>query len=150
MHKFPSYLMTVIHVFDLIPGASRQNEVITCHTKATVHQIAVSRAGNLDDQYLVFVDSNRDIFCTSLRNGSNFVIHKIGEILKFLFLIEQKTQEKNLEIFVGTQVLSTMWASESNILVGLHDSSYSIWYCPGEASPDPTVIALTKVTSDIT
>lgn len=69
----------MIHVFDLIPGASRQNEATTCHTKATVHQIAVSRAGNLDDQYLVFVDNNRDIFCTSLRNGSNFVIHKIGK-----------------------------------------------------------------------
>lgn len=69
----------MIHVFDLIPGASRQNEVTTCHTKASVHQIAVSRAGNLDDQYLVFTDSNRDIFCTSLRNGSNFVIYKIGE-----------------------------------------------------------------------
>lgn len=72
----------MIHVFDLIPGASRQNEVTTCHTKAAVNQIAVSRAGNLDDQYLVFVDNNRDIFCTSLRNGSNFVIHKIGKNFK--------------------------------------------------------------------
>lgn len=65
-------------MFDLIPGASRQNEVTTCHTKTTVQQIAVSRAGTNDDQYLIFVDSNRDIFCTSLRNGANFVIHKIG------------------------------------------------------------------------
>lgn len=70
--------LAVIHVFDLIPGASRQNEVTTCHTKTTVQQIAVSRAGTIDDQYLVFVDSNRDIFCTSLKNGSNFEIHKIG------------------------------------------------------------------------
>lgn len=60
------------------------------------------------------------------------------------------SQWKTFEIFTGTQVLATMWASESNILVGMHDSSYSIWYCPGEASSDPTVIALTKVTSDIT
>lgn len=43
-----------------------------------------------------------------------------------------------------------MWATDANILVGLHDSSYTIWYCPGEACMDPTVIALTKVTSDIT
>lgn len=50
----------------------------------------------------------------------------------------------------GTQVLSMMWASESNMLVGLHDASYSIWYCPGEACMDPTVIALTKSTFDIT
>lgn len=74
-----SVYLLVIHVFDLIPGASRQNEVTTCHTKTTVHQIAVSRAGTIDDQYLIFVDTNRDIFCTSLKNGSNFEIHKIGE-----------------------------------------------------------------------
>lgn len=50
----------------------------------------------------------------------------------------------------GTQVLSTMWASESNMLVGLHDASYSVWYCPGEACMDATVISLTKVTVDLT
>lgn len=50
---------------------------------------------------------------------------------------------------IGTQVMSVMWASESNILIGLHDACYSIWYCPGEASIDPTVIALTTVTFDI-
>lgn len=43
-----------------------------------------------------------------------------------------------------------MWATESNILVGLHDASYTVWYCPGEACMDPTVVALTKVTSEIT
>lgn len=67
-------------MFDLIPGASRQNEVTTCHTKMQIQQIAVSRAGTLEDQYMAFVDSNRDIFCTSLKNGSNFEIYKIGTI----------------------------------------------------------------------
>lgn len=43
-----------------------------------------------------------------------------------------------------------MWATESNMLVGLHDASYTVWYCPGEACMDPTVVALTKVTSEIT
>lgn len=73
-----NYFVLVIHVFDLIPGASRQNDVITCHAKTTVQQIAVSRAGTMDDQYLIFIDTNRDIFCTSLKNGSNFEIYKIG------------------------------------------------------------------------
>lgn len=68
----------MIHVFDLIPSASRQNEIPICHTKTTVQQIAVSRAGNKDDQYMVFIDTNRDIFCTSLANGSHFDIYKIG------------------------------------------------------------------------
>lgn len=46
----------------------------------------------------------------------------------------------------GTQVSSAMWGSDTNILVGLHDDCYSIWYCPGEACMDPTVIALTTLT----
>ncbi|XP_031630866.1 intraflagellar transport protein 80 homolog isoform X2 [Contarinia nasturtii] len=117
---------SLIHVFDLIPGASRQNDITTCHTKTTVQQIVVSRAGAINDQYMVFIDTNRDIFCTSLKNDSTFEIHKIG-----------------------TQVISTMWASEANILVGLHDASYTIWYCPGEACMDPTVVALTKYTFHI-
>lgn len=71
-------IFAVIHVFDLIPGASRQNEPSTCHTKTIVKQISVSRAGSIDDQYLVFVDRNRDLFCTSLRTDTNFEIYKIG------------------------------------------------------------------------
>lgn len=72
---------SVIHVFDLIPGSSRQNEVTTCHTKTIVQQIAVSRAGSMSDQYMVFIDTNRDIFCTSLKNDSNFTIYKIGSYM---------------------------------------------------------------------
>lgn len=67
----------------MIPGASRQNELITCHTKTTVQQVAVTRAGTINDQYMVFIDANRDIFCTSLKNGSNFDIYKIGKLVHF-------------------------------------------------------------------
>lgn len=70
-------------MFDLIPGASRQNELITCHTKTIVQQVAVTRAGTINDQYMVFIDTNRDIFCTSLKNGSNFDIYKIGKLIHF-------------------------------------------------------------------
>lgn len=80
----------MIHVFDLMPGASRQNEVTTCHTKTTVQQIAVSRAGTIDDQYMVFIDTNRDIFCTSLKNGSNFEIYKIGMHFDLILLTKKK------------------------------------------------------------
>lgn len=92
-------------------------------TKTAVRQVAVSRSGNQSDQFLVFIDENRDIFCTALKNDGHFETYKIG-----------------------TQVLHAMWGSASNILVGLHDECYTIWYCPGEACTDPTVIALTTVT----
>lgn len=82
----------MIHIFDLIPGASRQNEATICQTKTSVQQIAVSRAGTIQDQYIVFIDSNRDVFCTSLKTDTSFEIFKIGslnlrslKIAKFVF-----------------------------------------------------------------
>lgn len=118
----------VLHVFDLIPGASRQNDAIMVQTKTAVTQVAVCRAGIQEDQYIAFMDVNQDLFCTLIQsNGGNFEFYKIG-----------------------TQLVAFMWSSEANVLVGLHDSSYSVWYCPGESCADPTFIALTTVTFDTT
>ncbi|XP_058449133.1 intraflagellar transport protein 80 homolog [Malaya genurostris] len=116
---------SIIHVFDLLPGASRQEDAYTIHNKSHLVEVAVCHAGNPDDQYLVFIDVNRDLFITCVQGGPDFVIHKIG-----------------------TQLCTVMWSSDSNILVGLHDSCYSVWYCPGEACTDPTLIALTTLTFD--
>ncbi|XP_058819014.1 intraflagellar transport protein 80 homolog [Topomyia yanbarensis] len=118
---------SVIHVFDLLPGATRQDDAYTIHSKSPLVEIAVCRFGNPDDQYLVFIDVNRDLFITCVQGGPDFIIHKIG-----------------------TQVCTVMWSSDTNILVGLHDSCYSVWYCPGEACTDPTLIALTTFTFDTT
>lgn len=69
----------MIHIFDLVPGALRQTDAPVLQTKTNVQQIVVSRAGTASDQYLVYIDGNRDIFCVSLSSDSNFVIYKIGE-----------------------------------------------------------------------
>lgn len=115
----------MIHIFDLFPGASRQEEPNQIKHKQVITEVSMCRAGSSDDQYLAFIDFNRDLYLTSVRNGSDYTIHKIG-----------------------TQIISVMWSSEVNILVGLHDSCYSIWYCPGEACNDPTLIALTTLSYD--
>lgn len=95
--------------------------------KQIIMKVCVSRAGSADDQYLVFIDSNGDLYLTSIRSGPEYNLHKIG-----------------------TQVTDVMWSSESNVLVGLHDSCYSIWYCPGEACTDPALISLTTLSFDTT
>jgi intraflagellar transport protein 80 len=118
---------SVAHVFDLLPGASRQEDPYQVKHKQLITDISVNRAGSADDQYLVFIDSNRDLYLTAVRSGPDFSLHKIG-----------------------TQVTSVMWSSECNVLVGLHDSCYSIWYCPGEACSDPSLIALTTLSHDTT
>lgn len=116
----------MIHCFDLLPGASRQNEPISINSKTIITEIAVCRSGTPDEQYITFIDTNRELFIMSItKNDFEQSIHKIG-----------------------TQVITVMWSNETNILVGLHDSCYSIWYCPGEACIDPTLISLTTVTID--
>lgn len=112
----------IMHIFELLPGASRQDEPFIIRSKTIVSKIAICRAGNPEDQYLAFIDVNNDLFVTNVRSGPDFEMYKIGN-----------------------QVISIMWASESNILVGLRDSYYTIWYCPGEACSDPTLLALTTV-----
>lgn len=118
---------STIHIFDLYPGASRQEEASQVKHKQLITEIAVNRAGpSADDKHLVvFIDSNRDLYLTAIQSGADYVLHKIG-----------------------TQVINIMWSSECNVLVGLHDSCYSIWYCPGEACSDPSLIALTTFSYD--
>lgn len=41
-------------------------------------QIAVSRSGKQDDQYIVFIDSNRDLFGAEIKSEMDFELEKIG------------------------------------------------------------------------
>lgn len=116
---------SVIYIFDLLPGATRQNEPMTVKNKLPVIEVALSKCGDNDSQYLIFIDTSRDLYITQIQPGSEFKVLRIG-----------------------TQVITGMWSSTSNMYVGLHDASYSVWCCPGEASPDPTLIALTTMTFD--
>ncbi|XP_037959690.1 intraflagellar transport protein 80 homolog [Teleopsis dalmanni] len=125
---------TVLHIFDLIPGASRQYEPNSLRSKNYITDVAACRAGNADDKYIVFIDSNSELFIyffTEARNTNGNDRNASNGIYK-----------------IGTQVTSVMWSSEALILVGVHDAFYSVWYCPGEGAGDPTIIALTTVTID--
>lgn len=135
---------SLLHLFDLIPGASRQYEPQSLRAKQQLAEIAACRAGSADDQFIAFIDTNRELYISETRHLSGATTGPGGgggggagaaagsdEIYK-----------------IGTQLTSIKWASETNILVGVHDSCYSIWYCPGEGAADPTIIALTTITLD--
>lgn len=70
----------MVRIFDLMPGATRQSDSQTIQNKVNIGQVYVSRAGNQDEQFLVFIDQNRDLFCTTAVTGSNVDIYKIGYI----------------------------------------------------------------------
>lgn len=67
-------------MFDLMPGASRQNEATTLQHKINLTEISVCRAGNQEDQYIVFIDEHRDLFCAAVKRIQNQdeQIYKIG------------------------------------------------------------------------
>ncbi|KAM7352319.1 intraflagellar transport protein Oseg5 isoform 2-T2 [Cochliomyia hominivorax] len=132
---------TALHVFDLIPGAAKQYEPYTLKAKTQIAEVAACRAGCADDQFVVLIDINREMYITESRNLNNMERTNLTGI----------TAKATGDIYkIGTQVMTVKWASESNILVGVHDACYSIWYCPGEGSADPTIIALTTITVDAT
>lgn len=116
-----------IYVFNLLPTSSMQYESMTISCKSSVMAVFACKAGSSDDQYIAIIDSNKELYISSMRNNS-----EVNDLYK-----------------IGTEVVDAIWGDETNILVGLHDGSYSIWYCPGESATDPTLIALTTVNLDI-
>ncbi|XP_064538998.1 intraflagellar transport protein 80 homolog [Drosophila montana] len=127
---------SLVHLFDLIPGASRQYEPQSLRAKQQLAEIAACRAGSPDDQFIAFIDINRELYISETRN-----LNGAGTA--------ERLANASDEIHkIGTQLTAIKWASETNILVGVHDSCYSVWYCPGEGAADPTIIALTTITLD--
>ncbi|XP_068151961.1 intraflagellar transport protein 80 homolog [Drosophila tropicalis] len=136
---------TVLHLFDLMPGASRQYEPHSLRAKQQLSEIAACRAGTADDQFVAFIDGNRELYICETRNlsggGGGTTTGTVGGT--------ERISNNQDEIYkIGTQLTDIKWASETNILVGVHDACYSIWYCPGEGASDPTIIALTTITLD--
>lgn len=127
---------SLVHLFDLIPGASRQYEPQSLRAKQQLAEIAACRAGSPDDQFIAFIDTNRELYISETRNLNG------GGTAERLANASDEIHK------IGTQLTAIKWASETNILVGVHDSCYSVWYCPGEGAADPTIIALTTITLD--
>lgn len=77
----PLKIVSVIHMFDLMPGASRQNEATSIQHKINLTEISVCRAGNQEDQYIVFIDEHRDLFCATVKRvqSQDDEIYKIGK-----------------------------------------------------------------------
>lgn len=74
----------MIHMFDLMPGASRQSEATSIQHKINLTEISVCRAGNQEDQYIVFIDEHRDLFCATVKRIQNQddEIYKIGNFVR--------------------------------------------------------------------
>lgn len=55
--------------------------------KTTIEQIAISRAGHSDNQFIAFIDINAELYCTdSLINGANVEFQKLGNYIALFIL----------------------------------------------------------------
>lgn len=118
-----------VHIFDHLPGATRQDVPSTFNCPTPITQLALSRAATPNDQYLALVDESGDLYLSSVRSPNEYQARKIG-----------------------SQVTQLMWASDTNILVTLqgNEDTYSVWYCPGEAhSLDTQLLAVTTETKEL-
>lgn len=117
-----------VHIFDHLPGATRQDVPHTFTAPTPVTTIALNRA-NTVDQFMALIDESQDLYISSVRNPSEYSARKIG-----------------------SQVTQLMWATDTNILVTLHGDgeTYSVWYCPGEAHLiDTQLVAETTETNEL-
>ncbi|RNA13955.1 intraflagellar transport 80 -like protein [Brachionus plicatilis] len=83
-----------------------------------IAELALDQAGNANERKLAFVDKNRDLFLSNVRViGSNRKINKLGG---------------NIQNFV--------WNDAYNMLAGIADARFTIWYYPNIVYVDKNLL----------
>ncbi|VVD05328.1 unnamed protein product [Leptidea sinapis] len=117
----------VIYVFDLPTGlvvrSSTDSTATKLTHKMTVSKVALSQIGPVNERQIALLDYNKDLYVVTVKDSKQ----------KFFKL--------------GSQVLSIMWSTDTELLVGLRASSVVAWCCPRAGQPD--WLALTTVSKDI-
>ncbi len=81
--------------------------------------MALDQAGTANERKLAFVDKNRDLYITNVRViGNNRKINKLG-----------------------TNIHNFVWNDAYNMLAGLADSRFTIWYYPGVVYVDKNLLS---------
>lgn len=81
--------------------------------------MALDQAGTANERKLAFVDKNRDLYLSNVRTiGTQRKIHKLG-----------------------TNISSFVWNDAYNMLAGIADSRFTIWYYPSIVYVDKNLLA---------
>lgn len=93
-----------------------------------ISEIALDQAGTANERKLAFVDKNRDLYLVNVRSlGINRKIHKLGS---------------NIQNFV--------WNDAYNMLAGIADSRFTVWYYPNIVYVDKNLLSRTITQRDAT
>ncbi|XP_053315521.1 intraflagellar transport protein 80 homolog [Spea bombifrons] len=114
-----------IYLFDALSGKALGDGKPLTH-KIEIVEIALDYGGPANERKVAFVDKNRDLYISPIR--------KFGK--------EQSA------IKIGTMVHTVAWNDVSNMLCGLQDNRFTVWYYPNVAFVDKDLLPKTIFEKD--
>ncbi|NXB78948.1 IFT80 protein, partial [Donacobius atricapilla] len=115
----------VIYILEALSGKPLGDGKPLTH-KTEIVEIALDQKGLTSERKVAFIDKNRDLFITSVK--------RFGK--------EQKI------VKIGTMVQSVAWNDTSNILCGIQDSRFTVWYYPNTVYVDKDLLPKTLYEKD--
>ncbi|XP_036393391.1 intraflagellar transport protein 80 homolog isoform X2 [Megalops cyprinoides] len=115
----------VIFLFEALTGKALGDGKPLTH-KMEVVEIALDQCGMAADRKIALIDKNRDLYLTSVRRFGRD--HKINKI--------------------GTMVHTMAWNDSANILCGIQDVQFTVWYYPNAVFVDRDLLPKTLFMKD--
>ncbi|XP_059711833.1 intraflagellar transport protein 80 homolog [Haemorhous mexicanus] len=115
----------VIYIFEALSGKPLGDGKPLTH-KTEIVEIALDQKGLTSERKIAFIDKNRDLFITSVK--------RFGK--------EQKI------VKIGTMVQSLAWNDSCNILCGIQDCRFTVWYYPNTVYVDKDLLPKTLYEKD--
>uniref|UniRef100_A0A7M4EL33 Intraflagellar transport protein 80 homolog n=1 Tax=Crocodylus porosus TaxID=8502 RepID=A0A7M4EL33_CROPO len=115
----------VIYLFEALTGKPLGDGKPLTH-KTEIVEIALDQKGLTNERKIAFIDKNRDLYITSVK--------RFGK--------EQKI------IKIGTMVHTLAWNDAANILCGLQDTRFTVWYYPNTVYVDKDLLPKTLCEKD--
>ncbi|MCJ8744856.1 hypothetical protein PDJAM_G00123440 [Pangasius djambal] len=115
----------VVYLFDAQTGKPIGDGKPLSH-KMEVMEIALDQCGASKDRKIALIDKNNDLYLTSVRRlGREQSMHKIGSM-----------------------VHTMAWNDSANILCGIQDNQFTVWYYPSAVFVDKDLLPNTLFTKD--
>ncbi|RXM33144.1 Intraflagellar transport protein 80-like [Acipenser ruthenus] len=115
----------VIFLIDALSGKPLGDGKPLTH-KMEIMEVALDQSGSANERKIAIIDKNRDLYITSVR--------RFGK--------EQKI------IKIGTMVYTVAWNDSANILCGIQNSFFTVWYYPNTVYVDKDLLPKTIYTKD--
>ncbi|KAM7106908.1 intraflagellar transport protein 80 homolog isoform 3-T5 [Ciconia maguari] len=115
----------VIYIFEALSGKPLGDGKPLTH-KTEIVEIALDQKGLTSERKIAFIDKNRDLYITSVK--------RFGK--------EQKI------VKIGTMVQTLAWNDTSNILCGIQDTRFTVWYYPNAVYVDKDLLPKTLYEKD--